>query len=281
MYDKKKPSFILLLIKSCIIFFNKNYAYRASALAFASILALVPLLLVIFYIIAIFPSFSHIISLGQNYIVNNFVPNSALSLENHLHNFINQARKLPLSSIFFLFISTIMLVYTIEETFNDIWQVETRIRKKRFFSVLLYWLVFLCIPFLIGISVFISSYLFSLSWVSSATSALGVKKFFLSCLPIIINTLIFSLIYTLIPTNLIRWRDGLVGGLTAALLFQLAKIAFAYYLSRFPSYALIYGAFAVIPIFLLWMYIFWSIILFGAILTCVYITSCKKNNSNI
>ncbi|MBA3661846.1 MAG: YihY family inner membrane protein [Gammaproteobacteria bacterium] len=247
-------------------FYNENYSYRASALAFTTLLAIVPLLLVIVFGMTVFPYFMNIILLGENYILQNFVPASAGTIEFYFHGFLTQATRLPAVSILFLFITTILLVHTIEETLNEIWRVPTRVKSKKMLALLFYWILFLLIPFIIGLSIFLTSYAFLLSWISIEDKT-QLTLYFLSILPILINTMIFGLLYIIVPNARVKIINGLIGGMTAALLFEVARISFAFYVDQFPSYALIYGAFAVIPIFLVWLYIFWFIILFGAFVT--------------
>ena len=246
-------------------FFKEQYTYRASALAFTTLLSLVPLLTVIVFLVTKFPVFDTINTLAQNYILANFIPTSNSTIQFYLNNFTYQASHLPTLGIIFLLLTAMMLIITIEHTLNDIWYV--RWKKRRIVSLLVYWIVLMSAPLLIGFGVLVSTYLFSLSWISSATQELGIKAPLLVCLPLLINTLIFSLLYIVVPNFKVQWTDGFFGGFIAAVIFELAKITFAFYIKRFPSYELIYGALASIPIFLLWLYISWLIILFGALVT--------------
>jgi membrane protein len=246
-------------------FFKEQYTYRASALAFTTLLSLVPLLTVIVFLVTKFPVFNKINQLAQSYILDNFIPASNTTIQFYLNNFTYQASHLPSLGIIFLLLTAMMLILTIEHTLNDIWDV--RWKKRRIFSLMVYWIVLMLAPLLIGAGIFLSTYLFSLSWISSATHELGLKTPLLSSLPLLVNTVIFSLLYIVVPNFNVHWRDGLCGGFIAAGIFELAKIGFAFYLKQFPSYELIYGALAAIPIFLLWLYISWLIILFGALIT--------------
>lgn len=259
--------------KVCIIaitrFFEEKYTYRTSALAFTTLLAIVPLLFVIVFFSAVFPLFNNIVALGETYILQNFVPESAVMIEKYFTVFLQQTTRLPTLTIIFLIIVTIALVHTIEETLNDIWKVPRRKRSKKALALLLYWLIFLLMPLVIGLSIFISSYIFLLSWMTNATV---LPPFVLTFLPILINTLIFSVFYTIVPNVKVKLFDGLLGGFIAALLFEVARIGFAFYIAQFPGYSIIYGAFAVIPIFLVWLYVLWFIILFGALITYSWVS---------
>jgi membrane protein len=246
-------------------FFKDQYTYRASALTFTTLLSMVPLLTVIVFLVTKFPVFNQINILAQQFILTNFIPTSTSTIQYYLNNFTNQAIHLPLLGIIFLLFTGLMLILTIEHTLNEIWDVHWK--QRRIISLFVYWIVLMLAPLLIGVGVFVSTYLFSLSWISDATNELGLKAPFLALLPLIINTLMFTLLYVVVPNFRVTWRDGLFGGFVAAVIFEFAKFSFAFYIKRFPSYELIYGAVAVIPIFLLWVYISWLIILFGALVT--------------
>ncbi len=256
-------------------YIHDKFFYRASALAFTTLLALVPFLFVLVFFITIFPVTSTIASLGEEYILKNFVPESAQSVQSYFQNFITQAAHLPTLSIIFLFVTAIMLVGTIEDSLNDIWLAHKRI--KRVYSFAIFLTTLLLMPVIIGLSVFLSTYLFTLQWISASGGIPGISRIFLDCIPIFINTMIFSLLYIIVPNVRVHFSDGLRGGFIAALLFEIARFTFALYIVKFPTYEFIYGAFAIIPIFLLWLYIFWLIILFGALLTNAY-TQARTHN---
>jgi membrane protein len=244
---------------------QEKYTDRASALAFTTLLALVPLISVIVSLISIFPIFDRFTNLARNYILTNFIPTSGTTIDYYLQSFTQQASKLPLIGLIFLFITAALLIITVEHTLNEIWQAPKRTNK--FAIWLLYWAILIFAPIFIGLSVFLSSYVFSLSWFSNLTKTLHLTIPLLIALPLVINTIIFSLLYIIVPHCKVKWSDGLYGGLVASILFETAKIGFAFYIKQFPSYELIYGALATIPIFLVWIYISWIIILFGAMVT--------------
>lgn len=259
-------------------FFDDQYTYHASALAYTTLLAIVPLLLVIVFFTSAFPFFTSTVLLGENYILQNFVPHSATSIESYFQMFIHQATRLPMLNIVFLFVTSILLVDTIEETLNDIWQVPKRKRTKKVIAVLVHWILFLLVPLIIGLSVLLTSYVFFVTWITDTSDKSQITVLFLFFLPILINTLVFGIIYIIVPNVTVKWYDGLLGGFIAAIMFEIARIGFAYYVQQFPSYAMIYGAFAIIPLFLLWLYIFWFIILFAALVTHTWVKQRKHHH---
>jgi membrane protein len=243
-------------------FLDEQFFYRASALAFTTLLALVPLLFVVFFFMTTFPIFSDAFLAGENYIYQHFLPNAASSIIGYLQNFMHQAARLPTLSIIFLFITTLLLVDTIEETLNNIWHAPYRKGLNRIIVLFTFWIIFLLIPLILGLGVFLSSYL--LNFIDPSNVFISFVLYFV---PLIVNIIFLTLTYTLIPNVKINWTDGLIGGIIAGIIFEIAKILFAFYLINFPSYSLIYGSFAILPIFLIWLYIFWAIIIYGALLS--------------
>jgi membrane protein len=255
------PSSVLILWNAAKRFYVEDFTYSASALAFTTLLALVPLISVVLSLLAMFPIFAKLMDLAQSYLMTNFLPTSADLIKHYLDNFTDQATRMPIIGICFLFFTATMLIMTL----NDIWQVSKR--KKKFYSWLLYWLVLVIAPLVIGGSVFLSSLFLSLSWLSDISLQSILKPSVLGLISLLINTAIFSLLYIILPNCKVGLRNGIEGGLLAAILFEIAKKIFAFYINRFPSYEVIYGALAIIPIFLLWVYICWMIVLYGALFT--------------
>lgn len=243
----------------------EQYTYRASALAFMSLLAVVPSVTVILSIIAVFPLFARFSHLAQTYIFTNFIPESSQQVQIYFENFINQATRLPTFGIIFLVFTVFSLILMVEHTLNSIWEAPKRTAKLT--TMFIYWLVLLLMPVLLGLSLFISSFVFSLSWFAGLANKIGLMKPLLIGLPLVINTFMFSALYTVVPNSNVRISDGLMGGLVASLLFEAAKKGFGFYIKNFPSYELIYGTLATIPIFLIWVYISWLVILYGALFT--------------
>jgi membrane protein len=152
---------------------------------------------------------------------------------------------------------------TIDRSFNAIWRV--RRARPYWLSVLAYLLLMLAGPVLIGIGVTITTYVMTLS------AGVGLPEFanpaLLRFIPLIFSALTFFLLYKLIPHRRVPWRHAAVGGFVAATLFEAAKELFGYYVRYAPTYNVLYGAFAALPFFLLWVYLSWLVILFGAELT--------------
>ncbi|MES2219233.1 MAG: YihY family inner membrane protein [Pseudomonadota bacterium] len=267
--------FFSALLMSARRFHKEDYAYRASALTYTTLLALVPLVSVVIALVGHFPAVLKIVELAQSYVLNELVPTSGDAIQYYLKVFTDQAMHLPMVGILFLFLTATLLIYTVEETFDHIWQ--SREKKQKFLAWLLYWAVLLLAPLAIGLSVFLSTLLFSLSWFEGVAI---IKTPLLAIMSIAINIALFSLLYIIVPSAPVKVRNGLMGGVLAALLFEIAKKLFAFYIHKFANYTLIYGALSTIPIFLVWVYISWFIVLYGALFTNA-ISQVKKREEDI
>ena len=246
-------------------FFRDGCIYRSSALTFTSLLAMVPLMLVSVSILSAFPVFKSLGETVQNFVFANFVPSAGEVVKTYLHQFVQQASQLSLVGILFLLVTAVLLLFTIEQSFNAIWRV--RKHRKGVAAFMMYWAVLTLSPILIGASFDVSTYLLSLPLISDTAQHLGFGKLLLTSTPYILAVITFTILYVAIPNCYVPLRYGFIGGVVAAILFECAKYGFTAYIKFFPTYELVYGALASIPLFLLWLYVSWLIILFGAELT--------------
>ncbi|MCD6055803.1 MAG: hypothetical protein K0R12_765 [Gammaproteobacteria bacterium] len=240
-------------------------SYRAAALTFTSLLSLVPLMAVGVAIITAFPMFQSIEEKVQHFIFKNFVPTSGEVIQSQLQVFAKQTLHLSWIGIIFLIVTAVLMMFTIEKAFNAIWQVRGRSRGVGTF--LLYWAVISLAPLLMGVSFALSDYIFSLPMLAAIANKIGLSKLLVSIIPFITASITFAFLYVAIPNIQVKIRHGLIGGIIGAVLFELAKKGFAFYMSNVTTYTLIYGTLATIPVFLLWVYLSWLIILFGAEIT--------------
>lgn len=238
---------------------------RAAALAFATLLSLVPLLTVSFSVLTAFPVFEEFALKIQDFIIQNFVAASAQVVQQHLQNIVHQTSQLSAIGMLFLVATAVLMVFNMELAFNVIW----RVKKRRSFlsAFLMYWAVLTLTPILIGIGLIISTYVISLPLISVAANLLGLKKILFYATPFLSTLVAFTLLYLAVPNRKVQFRYAVAGGLVASILFEIAKQGFVLYITRFSVYRLIYGALAAIPIFLVWIYLSWLIILFGAVVS--------------
>ena len=230
----------------------------SAELAYTTILALVPLITVIFSLLSAFPMFDEISQSLKRLIYSNLVPTASDTIQNYLEQFIANTKKMTFVGIIGLMVTSLLLINSINNALNRIWRTK---RKRSFmYNLTMYWTILTLGPILAGSSVAISSYIFSLKWLSNAASG----DLLLSTLPFIISVVGFWLLYSIIPTESIPFKEAAIGALVAAILFEIGKRAFALYVTSFPTYQLIYGVVSSIPIMLVWIYCSWCIVLFGA-----------------
>lgn len=238
---------------------------RAAALAFATLLSLVPLLTVSFSVLTAFPVSQQLALKIQAFIFQNFVATSAEVVQQHLQAVMHQTSKLSTIGTLFLLATAVLMVFNMEQAFNAIWRAE---KQRSFISAfLMYWAVLTLTPILIGIGLAVSTYLISLPLISTAADWLGLKKLLFGVTPYLSTLGAFTLLYLAVPNCKVQFRHAIVGGIIATLLFELAKQGFVLYITHFSVYRLLYGALAAVPIFLVWIYLCWLIILFGGVVS--------------
>lgn len=248
---------LLILKKSMSRMVDTDLVYQASALSYITLLSIVPIISIIFYFLSLFPIFTDLIKLTQSYVYNNFLPSSTAIIEQYLNQFILQASQLPVMSVIFSVVTGILMIITIESTFNRIWVVSLKphswINRFQAFGILL------IIPFFIGFSSFILEYFVTIIKLTF------YQNFAIMIVHFIINVLIFAVIFVFVPNTSVSWANGLLGGLIASGLFEISKQGFTFYITYFANYHLIYGALSFLPIFFLWVYISWTIVIFSAL----------------
>ena len=250
--------FLQLLISR---FFQHRGPANAGSLAYTTLLSLVPLMTVMLAIFTAFPVADKVSEVIQHFIFDNFVPASGAAVQDYLGEFSANAGKMSGVGTVALLAVALMLMEAIDSTLNDIWEVRRQRGLLKKFMI--YWAVLSIGPLLIAFSVLASSYLVSLPMITEAT-ATGWGHKLLGWVPIAASALAFGLIYLLVPNRHVKGLHAMLGGLLAAWLFELAKDGFALYVTTFPSYQTIYGAMAAIPLFLIWLYLTWLVVLLGA-----------------
>ncbi len=239
---------------------------NAASLAYATLLALVPLMTVFLAIFAAFPISERVAEEVQSFVFENFVPTSGEVLQEYLQEFSRKASQLTGTGFGFLIVVALLLMSNIERAFNTIWRVRRKRRPLSRFTM--YWAILTLGPLLIGISVAATSYLVSIPFFTDAATTLGFGQRLLALAPMLASAIAFTLLYAVVPNRRVPFRHALAGGVLAALFFELAKQGFAFYLTNFPTYEAIYGVLAVIPIFLVWIYLSWLVTLLGAEFSC-------------
>ncbi|MFQ1049671.1 virulence factor BrkB family protein [Avibacterium paragallinarum] len=249
--------------------FNQNKLNQAAGyLTYSTMLALVPLIMVVFSIFSAFPVFNEVTGELKQFIFDNFAPNASNMVGEYIYQFVDNSKQMSAVGIVSLIVVALMLINTIDRTLNSIWQ-DSSIRPT-LFSFAIYWLILTLGPIIIATSIGISSYVTALArdfLQSDMGLPFGLKL--LSFIPFMLTWFIFTLIYSVVPNKKVSIKHSAAGALVAAIFFTLGKQAFTWYITNFPSYQLIYGAMATLPIMLLWIQLSWIAILLGAQLAAV------------
>jgi len=239
----------------------------AGSLTFTSILSIVPLFAVTFALFTAFPIFKSFRDSLQGFLIEHLMPESVnAQIFGYLNQFAAKATSLTAFGLIGLLVTSVLTLMTVESAFNVIWRVpRPRPLAQR---LLIYWSLLTLGPLLFGVSLSISSYIFtqSMSLVSTMPPAAASL---LSLIPPALTSVAFMLMYLYMPNCKVDWRDALAGGVVAALALDLTKRGFGLYIRQFPTYTAVYGAFAAVPIFLLWIYLSWLVALVGATIASV------------
>ncbi len=241
-------------------FIDDRLFASAGALAYTTMFALVPFSAVFLAVMSAFPVFDQWTGRLINFVFVNFVPTSARQVEEYVMGFSVSAKSLTAAGVIALLVSVLLTMWSIERTFNRIWRVPT-IRPK-FTRFLLYWTLLTLGSILTVAAISASSSLFAYAELSGLHTD-GVSNVLLGWSPFLIELFAMTAAYWLIPHRHVPFRFALAGGLLATWLFELLKFGFTSYV-RNTSFEQLYGAMALIPIFMVWLYFSWVVILFGA-----------------
>ncbi len=236
----------------------------ASSLTFTTTMALVPFFTVALAVFTAFPMFGKLQGVLQTWLVQSLVPDAiARQVLGYLTQFAGEASRLGAVGLGALLVTAFALVLTIDKTLNSIWRVK---QPRPFWQrVLIYWAVMTLGPLLLGVSLSVSSYLISASRGLVADMP-GTLQVLFNLVEFFLLALGLAALYRHVPNTPVRRVHAWAGGLFAAIGLEIAKRLLAWYLGTMPTYSLIYGAFATVPILLVWIYIAWVIVLWGAVI---------------
>ena len=251
-----------IFIKRCR---EDNITISAGHLAYVTLLSLVPFIMVTFTIMSAFPAFASVRSKLEHFVFSNFVPTASDVVHKYMTDFVGNASQMSAIGILSLLVVALMLISNVDKTLNRIWRTQSD--RPIVYTFAIYWMVITLGPMLIGSSVVVSSYLTGLAAFTEEYTP-GLGTFLLSLVPTGAAMLAFTILYMVVPNRRVFARHALVGAIVATIAFEITKSGFALYVTNFPSYELIYGALAVVPILFLWVYLSWIIVLFGAEFTC-------------
>jgi membrane protein len=252
-----------------ILFFLKRISKEqvhitAGYLSYVTLMSLVPLIVVMLSVMTAFPIFTEIKGIIENFVYQNFLPAAGDVVKEHITGFVTNASEMSAIAITFLFLFALLLISAIDTSLNKIWRITAKRRIVTAFSM--YWMVLTLGPVLMGSSIAATSYIVSLISIGTY-DIFGLTNIALRALPVFASIGAFLILYTVVPNKVVPIKHALLGATLAALLFEVAKKGFAFYITQLPSYERIYGALAGIPILFLWVYLSWLVVLIGALFT--------------
>ncbi|MDH3739350.1 MAG: YihY family inner membrane protein, partial [Alphaproteobacteria bacterium] len=235
----------------------------AASLSYTSLLALVPLFAISLSILSAFPAFEDIEGRLIDQALGYVAPHAGVEVRTYLDRFVANTSNLTAFGIVWLAVTAIMLLSTIETAFNAIWRVDSP--RPLMMRLVAYWTTLTLGPLLLGAGLSLSTVIFATGNFASLGAEVGVSlDGFVRVIPLVFATIGLTIIYLALPHRRIEWRHALLGGLIAALLFEGLKALFGIYLGRVGTFQSVYGSLSALPVFLIWMYLGWAVVLFGA-----------------
>lgn len=265
-YLKKLPFYEKTWFQFLIFVIGRFEANRcrdkAASLTYTTLFAVVPMLTVFLVIISSIKALEPARQQVQHLIYSNFLPKSSIAFDKTLNSFAENSSNLTAIGVLFLFITSVMMLNSIEDVFNRIWRITDR--RNGIVGFMRYWTIISLGPILLGSAFALSSTVASMNILSNNFAGYEVDgSIFLSLLSYALTIVGFFFLYWTIPNRTVPLKSALIGGVFSGTIFQLLKTVFGYLMSNFTSYELVYGAFAAVPIFLLWIYLSWNIVLLG------------------
>jgi membrane protein len=234
----------------------------ASSLTFTTTIAMVPFFTVALALFTVFPMFAAMQGRVQRWLIESLIPdNIARQVLGYLNQFASKASGLGVAGLVLLLVTAIALILTMDKTLNNIW----RVRTPRPFAqrVLIYWAAITLGPLVLALSLSTTAYVFS---VSRDVVGRGMLKLVFDTFEFVLLAGGMASLYHYVPNTHVKWVHAWVGGIFVAAAIEIAKRVLGYYLSLVPTYSVLYGAFATVPILLVWIYVAWVIVLLGAVI---------------
>ncbi|AXY55716.1 YihY family inner membrane protein [Acinetobacter chinensis] len=258
-YDKTWFQFVLFVIRR---FEADRCREQAGSLTYTTLFAVVPMLTVFLVIISSIKALEPARQQLQQLIYSNFLPKTTIAFDKAFSAFTEKSSNLTVIGILFLFVTTVLMLTSIETVFNRIWRVQET--RNGIVGFMRYWTIISLGPILLGSAFVISSTLASLNVLSNNFAGYQVDgSFLLWIISFSLTVLGFFILYWTIPNRSVPIRAAAISGLFSAVIFELLKNLFGFIMTNFTSYTIVYGAFAAIPIFLLWIFLSWNIVLLG------------------
>lgn len=258
-------------------FFGRNVFTQAGAITCTTLLSVVPLLIVLFSVIAMLPGSQHLIKTTESLIFKSFIPEAGATIQQNFDLFLQQSKRLPVISLLFLIAVSISLLFSVERAFNNIWGVGYK--RERIIRHIYYWIIIVLAFVIMLVALGSTSYLLTLPIIANILQKWGMSVIALDVIAFVLTVFAFTLLYKILPNSRVPWLFAFLPAVVSAILFLIAKYLFLAYVTFFPTYKILYGALATIPIFILWIFISWAIVLFGVLLSSVLTQQRKKQLS--
>ncbi len=268
MFDKLKASGILdqkwiQFIRFVLYRFEADRCREsAGSLTYTTLFAIVPMLTVFLVIVSSIKALEPARQQMQTWIYSNFLPKTSIAFDKALNAFTENSSNLTIIGILFLFFTTVMMLSSIELAFNRIWRV--RQARGGIVGFMRYWTIISLGPIILGTAFVLSSTVASMNLLSNTVAGYQFDfAYVLLFISFALTCLGFSLLYWTIPNRSVPIKSAVIAGVFSGVVFELLKNLFGFIMSNFTSYQLVYGAFAALPIFLLWIYTSWLVVLLG------------------
>ncbi len=257
-YQKQWFQFLIFVVKR---FEDDKCRQQAGSLTYTTLFAVVPMLTVFLVVISSIKALAPAREQVQHFIYSNLLPRSGVAVEQYLNRFTESSSNLTVVGILILFVTAILMLSSIEDAFNHIWRVNKA--RGGIVGFMRYWTIISLGPILLGSAFAISSTVASMNFLNDIAGYEINGSFWLWLISFALTWLGFSLLYWTIPNRSVPLRSAFISGMFSALVFEGLRQVFGLVMSNFTSYQLIYGAFAAVPVFLLWIYLSWNVILLG------------------
>ena len=257
-YQKQWFQFLIFVVKR---FEDDKCRQQAGSLTYTTLFAVVPMLTVFLVVISSIKALAPAREQVQHFIYSNLLPRSGVAVEQYLNRFTESSSNLTVVGILILFVTAILMLSSIEDAFNHIWRVNKA--RGGIIGFMRYWTIISLGPILLGSAFAISSTVASMNFLNDIAGYEINGSFWLWLISFALTWLGFSLLYWTIPNRSVPLRSAFISGMFSTLVFEGLRQVFGLVMSNFTSYQLIYGAFAAVPVFLLWIYLSWNVILLG------------------
>ena len=237
-----------------------NLALEASSLSFTTILAMVPALTIVLSVFAVVPAFAGMRDALKDFAAANFMPVFTDAINNYVGTLVENAGKLTATSILAFLVVALFLVRAIDFSINRIWRGG---RRKFSQTLSIYWTLLTLGPLSVGLIVWITSKVIAYAVTSGGVVGVPLLAVYF-IFPVLIEIVLVSALFLIVPTVGVRLQDAVIGAVLVTVLFEISKKLFSIFVLQFSNYQALYGALAALPVFMIWIYINWWLVLIGA-----------------